>query len=544
MKVHEAIARALHDLGVNHLFGVMGDANLYVVDSYVRNHSGTYIKATHEANAVLMALGYARVSGRVGAATITHGPALTNALTALVEGVRTSAPIVLLAGDTPAVDKEHNQNLDQRRFIEAAGAGYELFRSPQTLIEDLERSYLRALQELRPIVFNMPVQFQWEDTAYRKPRRYLAEQRGVIPSSNDMDHAIGMIASSHAPVVLGGRGVAFSKKPDAVQAFAQRVGAPTATTLRAKGLFADDPFNLGVCGTVSDELATEILGESDCIISFGASFNRYTAALGGFTRNKRIIQVNQLPAHIGRYAKADVGLIGDPGLTAEAMMQWLDTAEIPDAGRRTDELRTRISRNRTQKKADITATSPGRLDIFQAMRWVDEKVDADRIFVTDTGRFLAAAWPNINVSAIGNYVDTIGCSSIGLGVGVAIGCSVAAPEQTTLLVVGDGGLAMGGLAELSTVARENLNLVVVVCNDQAYGAEYVQFKARDMDAGLSVNDWLDFTAMARVLGIPAVRLDGNEAEAQVEQLIEEQKSDGGPLLIEIMVDPETMPLRT
>src|SRR5437868_10343858 len=101
MKVHAAIARALVDLGFDTMFGLIGDANLYMVDSFIREAGGKYISVANEVTSVLAALGYAQVSGRVGVATVTHGPALTNTLTALVEGVKATVPIVLLAGDTP-----------------------------------------------------------------------------------------------------------------------------------------------------------------------------------------------------------------------------------------------------------------------------------------------------------------------------------------------------------------------------------------------------------------------------------------------------------
>ncbi|MGH8111536.1 MAG: thiamine pyrophosphate-binding protein, partial [Rhodanobacteraceae bacterium] len=65
MKVNEAVARTLNDLGIPTVFGLIGDANLFVVDRYVRN-GGDYVAAANEAGAVLMALGYASVSGKVG----------------------------------------------------------------------------------------------------------------------------------------------------------------------------------------------------------------------------------------------------------------------------------------------------------------------------------------------------------------------------------------------------------------------------------------------------------------------------------------------
>src|SRR5690606_36221543 len=116
-----------------------------------------------------MAQGWARVAGKVGVAAVTHGPGLTNTVTALVEGVKAGTPMVLLVGDTPATDREHAQNINQSALVAATGAGFEQLRSPETVAEDLARVFYRAHVEHRPIVLNMPVEFQWQEIEYQKP---------------------------------------------------------------------------------------------------------------------------------------------------------------------------------------------------------------------------------------------------------------------------------------------------------------------------------------------------------------------------------------
>ncbi len=99
--VYQSIARATKDHGTTKMFGLMGDANLFMVDSFVRECGGNFIPAAHEGSTILMAAAYAHVSGKVGVATVTHGPALSNCVTALTEATRGHTPLVILAGDTP-----------------------------------------------------------------------------------------------------------------------------------------------------------------------------------------------------------------------------------------------------------------------------------------------------------------------------------------------------------------------------------------------------------------------------------------------------------
>lgn len=541
MKAYEAIAASLVDLDVKHLFGLIGDANLFMVDHYIRECQGKYTRSVNEAGVVMMGLGYARVTGEIGVATVTHGPALTNALTALVEGVKTATPLVLLAGDTAVADREHAQNVNQREFINATGAGFVQWRTPQTLADDLARAFYRARLEHRPVVFNMPADFMWQDVEYVKPRLYFPEARSAIHTSRDMDHAIGIIASSHRPVVLGGRGAADAQTQEAILRFARRIEAPVTTTVRGKGLFADDPFNLGLCGTVSNQLALEIIGNADCLISFGASLTQFTSGLGGLTRGKRIIQINSLASQIGRFTQVDIGLVGDPGLTADAMVKWLDEAEIPGSGYRSDDLAQKITALRQSKPKLPRKSRDGTVDLFEMLSAVDQAVPANRVYVTDTGRFLLGAWPLIRVQSPYDYVDTIGFSAIGLGLPAAVGAAVGAGDRPTLFIAGDGGFMLGGVSELATVIREQLNMIIIICNDGGYGAEYVQYTARDMDPALSLQHWPDFSEIARGFGMNALTVENSDDLEKAIEAIGNFDTTSGSLLIDVRIDPAAMP---
>lgn len=99
MKLHQAIARTLRDRGVQTVFGLMGDANMLYLTDFQRDHDGRFVSAVHEGGAVGMADGFARATGRLGVASVTHGPAVTNSLTALTEAVRSGTALLLLSGD-------------------------------------------------------------------------------------------------------------------------------------------------------------------------------------------------------------------------------------------------------------------------------------------------------------------------------------------------------------------------------------------------------------------------------------------------------------
>ena len=163
LHVYQSLAKAIAAHRVETMFGLMGDANLFMVDSFVREQGGRFVPAAYEGGAVLMALAYARTSGKVGVATVTHGPALTNCVTALTEAARAKMPMVLLAGDTPADNPRHLQSIDQRELVKTTGAGFEQLRAPETVGKDVARAFYRAQVERRPVVLNMPADFMWRE---------------------------------------------------------------------------------------------------------------------------------------------------------------------------------------------------------------------------------------------------------------------------------------------------------------------------------------------------------------------------------------------
>ena len=112
--MHQSIAQAVSDHEIETLFGLVGDANLFIANHFVNECGGTLVPAVHEGGTVLMALAYTQVTNQVGVATVTQGPGLTNCVTALREGVVSRCPMILLCGDTPVTAPFHPQNIDQR----------------------------------------------------------------------------------------------------------------------------------------------------------------------------------------------------------------------------------------------------------------------------------------------------------------------------------------------------------------------------------------------------------------------------------------------
>ncbi|MCZ4290580.1 thiamine pyrophosphate-binding protein [Hoeflea alexandrii] len=532
MHVYQSIARAASDHGVETMFGLMGDANLFMVDSFVRDCGGRFVPAAHEGSSVLMALAYAHVAGKVGVATVTHGPALTNCVTALTEGARGHIPMVLMAGDTPVSNPRHLQSIDQRELVKATGAGFEQVRAPDTVGMDVARAFYRAQVERRPIVLNMPADFMWQEVSHKSEVLDVFTAPGGVAEGNILDQAIGMIASARRPLILAGAG-AVTAREELIR-LADRLEAPLATTLKAKGLFNGHPYNIDIFGTLSTPAAYDLIAQADCIVCFGTGLHDFTTDRGKLMKGKRIVQVDIEPTAIGGGLHPDAALLADAGRTAETIVYWLDEAEIPASGF-TRELDIEVL---TAHPAGTGKAADGCVNYVHSLQRLEQALPKDRVLVTDGGRFMTEVWCRISAPDPRSFVVTANFGSIGLGLQEAIGAGLAAPGRPVVMFSGDGGFMMGGINEFNTAVRLGLDLIVILANDSAYGAEHIQFLDRKMDPSLTEFHWPSFAGIARSLGGYGIEV---HSDAELESALAAIETRDRPLLIELRLDPHDVP---
>ncbi len=529
---HQSIAKSIADHEVQTIFGLLGDANLFLVDYFVRSCNGNFVPAAHENGAVLMALANSYFSGKVGIASITHGPGLTNCVTALTEGARGRIPMVLLAGDTPLTAPKHLQNINQHAVVNVTGAGFEQLRDPKTTSLDFARAFHRANTERRPVVLNIPADFMWKESAYKKTVLPLISSQKTVLEGVQHEAALGILASARRPLILGGRG-ARSAKVQIIR-LAEILEAPLATTLLAKSLFDGHPNDIGIFGTLSTADAYEIISMSDLVISFGASLNQFTTNQGDLLSQKRVIQVNIDQSDITLNYHPDAGLNADAELTAKNMIYWIEEAGIQPSGFSKEIDLDTIKLHPTPKTFKVPEKH---IDYLHALKRLDECLPKNRILATDAGRFMTEVWCHISVPDPNSFFAPINFGSIGLGLQSAIGIC-AFTDRPVVLFTGDGGFMMGGINEFSTAVRQQQNLIVIVANDSAYGAEYIQFRDRQLDPSLSEFEWPSFADMARAMGGIGFYVSSNE---ELEMALLAIETMDKPLLIELSLDPKTMP---
>ena len=531
--MHQSLAQAVWDHDIDVIFGLMGDANLFFGNHFVNGCGGKLVPAAHEGGTVLMAQAYSKVTGKVGVATVTQGPGLTNCFTALREAVVARLPMILICGDTPLTSPYHPQNIDQREVVKATGAGFEQIKSPDTASRDVAKAFYRARKERRPIVVNAPSDYMWAETKHKKIIYPSDDAPALITEGRAHEEAIGMIASARRPLILAGAGAVTAK--DNIIALANRIEAPLATTLKGTGLFKGHPANIGYFGTLSTAEAYDVIGAADCIIAFGALLHVFTTDQGKLCEGKRVIQINHFQSDVGSFFQPDIALIADAAQMADNIATWMDEAEIPPSGFAKELPSHDIS---VHPKGDPTKSAPGFINFEYALDRLNEALPENRIMLTDGGRFITEVWCRVGVPDPHSFHMTDNFAAIGQGMQQAIGAAHGASGRPTILFTGDGGFMMGGVNEFNTAVRTNCDLIVIVCNDAAYGAEHIQMIDRNMDPSITEFEWPSFAAVAKALGGEGIEVTSPEA---LEVAIEAMQNRKTPLLIELKLDPHNVP---
>ncbi len=527
----ELLARQLYSEGVHTLFGVMGDANMHLVDSYVQHSPGRYVSATREDSAVLMAHGYARTTGRPGVATVTCGPGFTNAITALVEVVRSRSPLVLITGVPPESEKTHVQRIDQRALTRVIGAEFVRVRSPRSLVADLSLALRQADALQTPVVLEMPYDWMNTEADEQEPTLPRAPSTRVRPDESALDRFVDALLQARRPLVIGGRGVALAGAQDDLVQLARSLGAPAATTLQAKGLFTGYDAAIGVSGHFATDFAKNVIAESDCIIAFGASLNRFTNGLDKLFAGTTVLHCDIDPAQIGRWTPTDFALVSDVQAALEAIRPRL-AGHVPSTFASTVG-EARSSWNPEDEFRDESDDSS--IDLRTFLIRLNAMLPSNRTVVSDSGRFTSAPARYLEVDDPRKMLVTTSFGSIGLALGAGIGAAVGNPDDTTVVIAGDGATMMN-IAEFNSAVRHDLDVILVVVNDRGYGPEYFHLKAGGRNADLALFDWPSFADTAVGLGALGATVRNQQDLADLERVLDSRGRR--PLLIEVCVDPD------
>jgi len=526
MLVSEAAGAVLTGLGADTVFGVVGSGNFHVTNALIA-HGARFVAARHEGGAACMADGWARATGKVGLLSVHQGPGLTNAMTGITEAAKSRTPLLVLAADVAGAAVRSNFRIDVAALAAAVGAEAERLHSPASAAADVIRAYRTAQAQRRTVVLAMPLDVQ---AAQCDPPTVPAAPplSPCQPAGESVAELARVLTGAQRPVFVAGRGARVADARADLERLANACGALLATSAAAKGLFRGNPWDLDVSGGFATPLAAELIGAADLIVGWGCSLNMWTMRHGRLIGpGATVVQVDNEVSAIGAHRPVDMAVLGDVAETCRAVLAELGSRTL--GGYRSPELQTRIGREGRWRDVPYTdegtrgtdAGGPGedvgaRIDPRTLTIALDDLLPAQRMVSVDAGNFMGYPSMFLSVPDASAFCFTQAYQSIGLGLASAIGAALAQPSRLPVAALGDGGALMG-ISELETVVRLRLPMVIVVYDDEAYGAEVHHFGPDGHALDTVRFPPADIAAIGRGFGCAGVTIRGPQDLAPVRE---------------------------
>lgn len=530
----ELLVAMLREAGTDTAFGVISVHNLPLVEAL--SAGLRFVPVRHEAAAVNAADGYSRASGRLGCAVTSTGTGAGNAAGSMVEALTAASAVLHVTTTIPTEYLDRGRGFihefrDQPQMLAAVSAWSARIADAESAPAVLRSAMEAALGTPGgPATVEWPVDLQY--TAGRYDPAALGDAADPlgdrVPQPADVDEAAALLRRSGRRLLWAGGG-ALGGAP-ALRTMVERLGIGVFTSNAGRGLLPEcHPLCVGNYATTP--AGQRLLDEADVLLSIGTHFRSNETNTYKLRLPEAHIQIDAVAEAVGRCYPVAVGLVGDAARTIALLDRAVGPAPVADGWRETvGEVRGQV---RDAQRAEIGPYA-ALCDAIEAA------LDGRGIVARDVtipssswgNRLLAIGDPRSNVFARGG--------GIGQGLAMGIGAAIGRPEVPTVVMVGDGGLAVH-LGELLTLAQERPDVTVVVFNDRGYGVlRNVQVGRGVAPAGVDLFT-PNFAALASSVGLPYRRVDRSDEAGTV---IGAAVAAGGPSLVEVDVDalgPPTTP---
>lgn len=529
----QLIVRLLERQSIGMVAGIPGGANLPLYNALLASPTIRHILCRHEQGAGFLAQGIARATGAVGVCFATSGPGATNVMTAIADAYLDSIPLICITGQVPLsmIGTDAFQEVDTYGMSIPITKHNFLVRRAEDLLTIIPKAFEMA-QSGRPgpVLIDVPkdvqsatVTFQdWPDAGQRLPVEGAEE--------NLLDKAAAMIEKAERPVLCFGGGIIHSGAAVEARLLAEKNSIPVTMTLMGLGsLPSEHPLSLGMLGMHAIRSTNNTLQECDLFISAGGRFDdRATGKILEFCPEASVIHMDIDPSEVSKLRFAHVGLIGDVRGSLAALYPRLRK-------RRRGKWHARIADLKKQYPVKMDegnrAVPAGPADLLHTIaNWAGDRA----IIATDVGKhqmWTAQAYPFKRPRQL---LTSGGLGTMGFGLPVAIGASLACPGRPVVLVTGDGSIQMN-IQELATAVEQRANVKIVIFNNLSLGLVRQQ-QNLFYDQNFFASDFnidVDFATVAKGFGMPAVRLSSSSG---FEKCFREMIDRPGPCLIDIPVD--------
>ena len=529
----EVLVKLLEGYGVEQVFGIPG---VHTVELYrgLAGSSIRHVTPRHEQGAGFMADGYARVSGKPGVCFIITGPGMTNIATAMGQAYADSIPMLVissvqsrsqLGGGRGKLHELPNQSA----LVGGVAAFSHTLMSAAELPGVLARAFaLFQAGRPRPVHIEIPLDVLVEEAdALLTSTPVNISRAGAAPAA--VASMTALLANARRPLILAGGGAIDAAAQ--LTELAERLGAPVALTINAKGLLPSrHPLLIG--STQSLVATRALVAEADVVLAVGtelAETDYDVTFAGGFEIPGALLRIDIDPDQTVRNYPPHLALVADSRTAAQALLDELGRLPLPE--RDTDWGAARVARLRVALEQDWDAPTRAQTLLLDTLL----QTLPDAVFVGDSTQPVYTGNLTFNLEQPRRWFNaSTGYGTLGYALPAAIGAWLGGTDQgqgrpAVVCLIGDGGLQFT-LAELASAVEACTPVIVLLWNNQGY-EEIKKYMVRRAIEPVGVDIYTpDFVGVARALGCFAQAIDGVE---HLRAALLAARDRQGPTLIEI-----------
>ena len=543
----EMLIRALHDEGVEFLFGYPGGAVLHIYDAIFQQDKVEHILVRHEQAATHAADGYARATGKPGVVLVTSGPGATNAITGIATAYMDSIPMVVISGQVESrmIGSDGFQETDMvgvsRPVVKHSFMVQEAAEIPRIVKKAF---HIAATGRPGPVVIDVPkdvtdpsVKLPYEYPKDIKLRSYQVPAKG---HAGQIKKAVEALLSAKRPMIYTGGGVIQGEGAEELIALTRKLGYPITNTLMGLGAYpASDKQFLGMLGMHGTYEANMAMHYCDVLLAIGARFDdRVTNSdTSKFCPDATILHVDIDPASISKTVTADVPIVGPVGAVLQEMIDQLEASEQKVDAHSLEVWWKQIEQWREKQRLSVTDAEDGSIKPQQAVQALYEVTKGDAYISSDVGQHQMFAAQYYGFDKPRRWINSGGLGTMGFGFPAAMGVQFAYPEAISVCITGEGSFMMNQ-QEFATCMQYGLPIKIVCLNNQALGMvkqwQDMQYGGRYSHSTYA-ESLPDFTKLAEAYGHVGVRIEKlDELHSKLEEAFALKDK---LVFIDIAVDP-------
>jgi len=514
----EMLIRALHDEGVELLFGYPGGAALHIYDAIFNQDKVEHILVRHEQAATHAADGYARATGKPGVVLVTSGPGATNAITGIATAFMDSIPMVVISGqvDSSLIGSDAFQETDMVGISRPIVKHSFMVQNAEEIPAIVKKAFhIATTGRPGPVVIDVPKdvtdparKFEYKYPESVKMRSYSVPGKG---HTGQIKKAVEILLAAKRPIIYAGGGVIQGNGTELLTKLAKTLGYPVTNTLMGLGAYpAPEKQFLGMLGMHGTYEANMAMHFSDVVLGIGVRFDdRVTNAVSKFCPGAKILHVDIDPASISKTVAADVPIVGSVTSVLEEMLELVRQADSHVDSKSLEMWWQQIEGWRAKECLKVTSAGNDVIKPQQVVESVYRVTKGDAYVSSDVGQHQMFAAQYYHFDKPRRWINSGGLGTMGFGFPAAMGVQLAFPDAISVCITGEGSIQMC-IQELATCLQYGLPVKIVCLNNEALGMvkqwQDMQYGGRHSQSTYS-ESLPDFVKLAEAYGHVGMRIE-------------------------------------